>query len=531
MGIGRFLQIALIGTVAIAAATAVWSQQSASNDASQAPLYHSTTRAVVLDAVVIGPDGNPATGLQQSDFHLLEDGALQDIQYFRSPMAEVAASGKPAGRTVLLVDELNSKFKDLGYAELSVHKLLDHSGRLAEPTALMVLTGNGVKVIQDYTQDGAALLNALHTHRDDMTQSLLIKTMTYGQMVNVTLGALSQLSDANLSSDMRQTIVWITPGLEPSAVIPVYGMDEVNDFTPALKQISNIMLRSRTVLYAVDPQGVGMGRTIPFTPVYSIADSAVSAGSNPAATPAPGPAAASYAGFVQAASLSDPSGLSNVALGTLTHATGGRYFFGRNDVDAEISKSMAMGNSAYMLSYTPTDRKYDGSYRKIVVTVDRPGCTVVTRPGYFSFPEPTRQSEQLAKYQIDHAVTSRLEYSGLTVKVAPGKVAGRNEQIALSVDPRGLRWDRRADGNYESDISIIAVTFDSKGKALYSVKRSMRGQITAAQFEASRDKPWEIALNVPVDPKQKRIRVVVRDAQSGQVGTAETAALTTAGGS
>jgi VWFA-related protein len=521
MTVRQILRFAFAVSMALGVSAAA--QENASPAADQAPFFRSTTRAVVLDVVVIGPDGNPVTDLKQSDFHLVEDNRLENIQYFRPPTLQTAATTQSAGRTVILVDELNSQFADLGYAEYSVRKLLGRSGQLAEPTSLMVLTGSGLKVMQDYTKDGATLLNALHTHRNDITHSLLDQNLSKQSETNdienlekiqhiesITLGALAQLSEANMSSDMRQTIVWITPGIEqPSIAMAFVGTSNLGNLGPALRQISDIMLRSRTVLYAVDPQGVGMGHTTPYVPINALSGS-------------------SFVEFLQTIGDNGQTGLSDITLSTLTRSTGGRYFYGRNDVDVEIATSMAMGSSSYMLSYAPSNHAFHGEYRKIQITVAKPGCVVITRPGYYALPIPTAASEQLAKYQIDHAITSRLDYASLAVTVTLGQVVDRKQQITLTVDPRGLRWERQTNGNYDTQISIVAVTFDQKGKALYSVKRSMRGDMAAGEFEANRDKPWKIAMDVPVDPKQNRIRVVVRDQRSGQIGSAESADLASA---
>src|SRR5205814_2151363 len=46
------------------------------------PALKTTTRAVVVDVVITGSNGEPIAGLQQKDFSLLEDGQIQTVNFF-----------------------------------------------------------------------------------------------------------------------------------------------------------------------------------------------------------------------------------------------------------------------------------------------------------------------------------------------------------------------------------------------------------------------------------------------------------------
>ena len=64
--------------------------------------------------------------------------------------------------------------------------------------------------------------------------------------------------------------------------------------------------------------------------------------------------------------------------------TGGRIFRMRNDVGAAIGESVEDGSQFYTVSYDPTNQRYDGSFRKIRVTVDDPELRVRTQEGYLA---------------------------------------------------------------------------------------------------------------------------------------------------
>jgi Ca-activated chloride channel family protein len=73
------------------------------------------------------------------------------------------------------------------------------------------------------------------------------------------------------------------------------------------------------------------------------------------------------------------------ALRQLANDTGGRAFFiddvkELSGVYAQISDELS---SQYTVGYTSKNNRRDGSWRRIVVRVDRPGATVRTKQGYY----------------------------------------------------------------------------------------------------------------------------------------------------
>lgn len=55
----------------------------------------------------------------------------------------------------------------------------------------------------------------------------------------------------------------------------------------------------------------------------------------------------------------------DVNFGVLVNETGGKLFFNRNDVDAEIRRSQQLGSEYYTLTYQPHDGDADGKFRRV----------------------------------------------------------------------------------------------------------------------------------------------------------------------
>lgn len=78
-------------------------------------------------------------------------------------------------------------------------------------------------------------------------------------------------------------------------------------------------------------------------------------------------------------SLSPESGLKELA-----EETGGFLIRGTNDAGGAFRRLEEDMRFHYLLSYTPTNEAYDGSFRSIAIRLRRPGVVVQARKGYFA---------------------------------------------------------------------------------------------------------------------------------------------------
>jgi VWFA-related protein len=72
------------------------------------------------------------------------------------------------------------------------------------------------------------------------------------------------------------------------------------------------------------------------------------------------------------------------AIRTLGEATNGMAVVDTNDIESGMKRAAATFNAYYLLGYTSSNGKADGKYRKIKVTVKRPGVQVRAREGYLA---------------------------------------------------------------------------------------------------------------------------------------------------
>jgi VWFA-related protein len=74
------------------------------------------------------------------------------------------------------------------------------------------------------------------------------------------------------------------------------------------------------------------------------------------------------------------------ALADLAESTGGLLIANTNDMRASLTRTVGDLAGYYEIAYTPTNREYDGHFRRLSVKVTRPNVAVQTRSGYFAVP-------------------------------------------------------------------------------------------------------------------------------------------------
>lgn len=465
----------------------------------------SAARLVVLDVVVTDKAGNPVRNLTKDAFTIIEDGVSQNVASFEasepnasgpSPRAakETGASGHalrtgtPRAVNLIVLDELNSEFLEQAYARVAIGRFLrSHGPRLSNPTALLILGQPRIELLHDYTQDSAALLEALKKRHAELPRILLSGEMRSSEdRLNSTLAALNLIADANRHYAGRKNVIWIGPGF-PALNSNLFIQPEV--VGGAIQDVGNVLLDARIVVYTLDPRGLEV------TPV-------------------------SYNG-------QDPGGQmeGQLLLEQIAPETGGRIFRGRNDIDVEIATSIDDGNSYYTLSYYPSNRDWNGKFRRVHIAVRREGLVARTRQGYFSVAESPANDQELDTI-LSRAVINPVSYHALNVQasVKASSQQPRSRTFKVFVGRQGLEWQTSSDGDHRCEVTIVQASISAAGKVTAHTVKELEGTVAAKKFAKDWDKPmaFEVTSDVPAD--SAHFRIVVRDHATGDMGTTDIAA-------
>ncbi|WP_144312399.1 VWA domain-containing protein [Terriglobus saanensis] len=458
---------------------------------------------VVLDVVVQDAKGNIVTDLKRNDFHVTEAKEDQTILNFEetgSHLPDVSAAAinstqdldKTAPRApvnIILLDEFNTRFEDMAFARYSLKKFLEKQpDKLTTPTMLLSVSLEKFTVLHDYTQNKQDLIDSLDHHfvaYPWQTHQFAWIAERYG----TAFSTLMRVAEATQGHPGHKNMIWIGRGFPPFNFqnVPIDAQNRVNSL---VQQCVNMLRDARITLYTIDPAGLQVNNT-----------------------------------YGSAAEFNDPFG-GNYQFAKLATATGGKALYGRNDVDAEIGTTVRDGASFYTLTYRPGNTSLDPQkFRKIRITLDRPGLVATTREGYYlqggpAPVNPQNPSRRLA-FDLISAADSTMVYDAVPISVLPSPTDP--DSFTVRIDAKGLVWTFATDiEKRHADLVMMVTTFDKKGKELKRSAHSMK--ITAPDGVPPTGR-IEIGTQLPAkiehDTKAVRVRFVVRVSQTGRIGTAD----------
>ncbi|MGA8029513.1 MAG: VWA domain-containing protein [Bryobacteraceae bacterium] len=463
----------------------LWCQDSA-------PVIRTTSRLVLLDVVVTDKAGHPIRGLTEDAFTILENGVAQKITSFQGPLNGSRRANR--SRTIILLDELNIQFSDLAYARDRIALFLEKNPAEDQPTALMAVGPHGLTMVEDFTQDSKRLRERLmHLPPFDANPKGGTDAYWAQERAQQALHALTEIARASVGSPYGLNVIWVTSGFSGMLQMPGTHYDVESN----LRNVANVLMRSRMRLYTIDPAGVvPMGEISPAPPKLtrgSIQDAHISA-------------ADQMLGSVHGEAMS-----ADVLLSHMSRMMGGRSYYGRNDVEGAISDAVVDGSSSYLISYSPSDTNFNGDYRKIEVNTNTEGATARTRQGYYAVADDAAPNREITDAVLDAAMSSPLSYAGLDVACPATYDAAKGQLIGkLTVTPKPLL--ATADQN-EQVIRFASFSKDHKTLDRWSWRVNWKTPWTNRVVSASFDRP--------LSPKATSARFVVSDAAAQRIGTCD----------
>jgi VWFA-related protein len=461
-----------------------------------------TSRIVVLDIVVTDSKGNVVTDLKKEDFNVTEAAEAQSILNFESTGAHVLSPDISINSTaeldrlaprapvnIILLDEFNTRFEDMAFARYSLKKFLEKQpDKLSTPTMLLAVNLQNFSVLQDYTQNKQAVIAALDHHFGAYPWQAH-QGGWLAERFSTAFGTLMRVAQATIGHPGHKNMIWIGRGF-PALNFANQPVDSANRVENAVQQCVNALRDARVTLYSVDPAGLQVNNT-----------------------------------YGSAAEFNDPFG-GNYQFNKLATATGGKALYGRNDVDTEIGTSIRDGSSFYTLTYRPTDADANPQkFRKIKVTLNRPGLTATTREGYYIQMGPGRVNPQNPSRRLAmdlfNAETSTMTYDGVPLTLTPQ--VDNPDAFNIYIDARGLSWTPATDTEpRHAEVIVMASTFDKKSKELKRIAKSVKVNAPPDVAPTGRlERPLNIHFVLDHDPKATRARFVIRVTASGRIGTAD----------
>ena len=225
---------------------------------------------------------------------------------------------------------------------------------------------------------------------------------------------------------------------------------------------------------------------------------------------------ASFSGVVQPDASYD---LEQIAL-----LTGGRTILGPPVREALQQVALDSAN-AYEIFYAPEAQNRDNQFHRIRVTCRRSGVKLQVQERYYALPDSRtgqqRQDEDLQSAFYRPADTSGI---GLRVKVSP---AANGVHLEIRIDLANLLL-REQDGKYTGIVSVLlsdrGAQEPSKSGLMYRplgnpAESDFRLNLTQTERDSQMRNGLAVSMDHPMATPKQRVRVIVMDRSTSQIGT------------
>ncbi|MEK6285050.1 MAG: hypothetical protein AABO57_04850 [Acidobacteriota bacterium] len=206
--------------------------------------------------------------------------------------------------------------------------------------------------------------------------------------------------------------------------------------------------------------------------------------------------------------------------------TGGKFFGNNNDIKQGLDRMLEENSAYYMLGFYPEASRWDGKFHKIKVVVrNRPGLTASFRKGYVAkSPQPDSKAKLDPKIaEAIEAISSPLVRRDLDLRLTPLYTDNAQREpvvsLLLHIDASKLSFTQ-SEGRFQNKLDQLGFVLDANGKVVDSFSNTLKLNLQARTYEAVLKRGLVATRTLNVKPGVYQIRLFVREADSGLIGTA-----------
>jgi VWFA-related protein len=513
------------------------------------PTFTTTANLVIVDVTVKDKTGGVIENLKQGDFSVFEDGKPQKISVFElqklslepapppeAPTLEdqkalpedpkttisVPASNAPSKvqyhdkrLLVLFFDFSNMAIPDQLRAQDASLKFLDKQMTASDMVAILLFTTT-VQVKTDFTADRDQLKTVIEnlpigdmadlaamadTGDDDSedTGAAFVADETEFNIFNTDrkLAAIEDAVKKLAKLPEKKVMIYITGGISKTGV----------DNQAQLEASINAAVKANVALFPIDARGL-MG-----DPPGGAASSASSRGTGV------------YTGSQY---NSQRAGMNNSqeTLVTLASDTGGKAFLDSNDLSLGIVQAQQEFRSYYILGYYTTNPALDGKYRKITVKLtNNTTAKLEARPGYYADKVWGKFTSADKEMKLQEALTAAdpVTEIPLALEIDYFRISPTAYFVPISVKvPGSLIGLKDWKSGGETEFDFIGNVLNERKAQVGYVRDNIKVHLDAASKETLANRSFHYDAGFTLAPGRYRLRFLVRENQSGKMGTFDT---------
>ena len=176
----------------------------------------------------------------------------------------------------------------------------------------------------------------------------------------------------------------------------------------------------------------------------------------------------------------------------------------------------------YLLAYEPSNPEQDGRFRRITVTVDRPGLTVLYRHGYYAHeqlvPFDRRQFMTYSRIATAGYYTENIHDIELALEVTPPARNAGEVGLELTIDTSRLRFERVGD-RHVAALEVAIFAGDRRQHLVGELWQKLDLKLTGESFARAAKEGFRHAATVPVSARPRYVKAVVYDPAGDVLGS------------
>ena len=529
-------------------------EPSASTGGESRTVIRTTVRRVVLDVVVTDPKGAPAAGLTKNDFTVTEDGRPQRILSFDangfSPAMDyvppplppqpantfinLPATPEKGPLYVLLYDltdmddPSHSNSPEAGEQMIARQQIVKFIQDKPEGTRFAIFVrSDGLHLVQGFTADKQLLYQAIDPKNPKPhVPMVFLDGSNYGRGYPLSaLYTLHYIASFVEGLPGRKNLIWFSSQFP----LPLFASDpNAIYYQEETKATLDTLAQNQIAVYPVDARGV--------------------------------PANDAKFQVMRSYEVMDK----------IAQQTGGRAFYGTNDIVKELVDATDAGGVYYTLTYAPTNTEYDGKLRNIHVELTKKGYDLAYRRAYYGTESPdvnvattettaletsTTNKTEPAQLPVVDRLSANMQHGAPTahqlVFVVQAHTLGApaegtpQEMADLATEPAYFKTRRRSAAakplapislqkdvftfnvpirqfKYEPtlDLEVAVAVFDADGQLMNAVVRIARKEIAPAS-DTGNAQFYRIEQELKVPLAASSVRFAVRDTANDRTGAME----------
>jgi VWFA-related protein len=482
--------------------------------------------------------GEVVRGLTQSDFSVFENGKQQRVSTFdfesvemAAPLKEATISGLAMGTTgsgtksavvakpedlrnhrliVMFFDLISMQPEDLDRSVTAAREFLRDKMQPSDLVALVSL-GDTLKVDQDFTADKDALNNEVGVYNGTEGQGFQQGATANTNQVEDASGYTPDESEYNnLNTDrelfaLKAVAKSLEKITEKKSLLYFSGGIQRNGIEnqASLRAAVNAAVRANLAIYSVDTRGLQA--------VSPLGDASTGSLRGTGA----------YTGGALANNMNANFATQEV-MSTLSTDTGGKAFLDSNDFSPAFAQVQRDTSAYYAIGFHSSNPARDGRYRKLTIKVNRPGVKLEYRPGYYAPADFQHAGKEDRERDLDEQLASDLPATDMAVYLDTLYFRLDENQfyvpVSLIVPGSQIPFVKGGDKD-KATLDIIGTVLDEARRPIGHARETVKLNLDPSLQARQKNIQYTTSFNLP--PGKYRLKFVVRENQTGQMGSFE----------